>query len=176
MTRLLSTLLALALSAPCLAVTKQIDARNASTADKSAYYIVFCARAGSQTGHAFVAWGTEDDAHAVSRQVAYGFYPAEGRGIFGSVPGEVRNEAFTDKTALLTDRLIVRVTKEQYERALAVYPRWETTEYNLFVTNCVAFTADVARNLGLRVPKHTSMTFPSEFVTILIEMNHGNTT
>jgi hypothetical protein len=171
MIRFLGTLLALTLSAPCLAVTKQIDARNTSTTEASAYYVVFCARAGSQTGHAFVAWGAEDDEHAVSRQAAYGFYPEEGRGIFGSVPGEVRNEAFSDKTALLTDRLIVRVTKEQYETALAVYPQWETKEYNLFTTNCVAFTADVARHLGLRVPKHTSMTFPSEFITTLIGVN-----
>jgi len=171
MTRILSSLLVLTLSAPCVAATKQIDARNASTAEVSAYYIVFCARAGSQTGHAFVAWGVEDETHAVSRQVAYGFYPEDGRGIFGSVPGEIRNEAFTEKTALLTDRLIVRVTKEQYAAALAVYPRWETTEYHLFTTNCVAFGADVARTLGLRVPKQTSLTFPSEFIATLIEMN-----
>jgi hypothetical protein len=171
MTRLLSAFFVLAVSAPCVAVTKQIDARNASTADVSAYYIVFCARAGNRVGHAFVAWGVEDNERAVSRQVAYGFYPEEGRGVFGSVPGEIRNEAFNDKTALLTDRLIVRVTKEQYGTALAVYPRWETTEYRLFTTNCVAFTADVARTLGLRVPKNTSMTFPSEFITRLVEVN-----
>ena len=151
--------------------TKNVDLRNASFAEANAYLVVFCARGGSATGHAFVAWGVEDEEKVVSRQDAYGFYPERNAGVFGYVPGEVRNEAFNPKSALITDRLIVRVTKAQFEETLRIYPMWQTRDYNLFTTNCVAFAAAVARSLGLTVPDHTSFRFPSDFITTLIRKN-----
>lgn len=46
-----------------------------STRGRQAYYLVFAARGGSSTGHAFVVWGVEDDARKMSSIEALGLYP-----------------------------------------------------------------------------------------------------
>ncbi|KYC40786.1 hypothetical protein WA1_24475 [Scytonema hofmannii PCC 7110] len=52
--------------ASVLAVDKQIDRRTYSDTIENQYYLVFCARGGSPTGHAFIIWGVEDNNKLIS--------------------------------------------------------------------------------------------------------------
>ncbi len=160
-------------TAPVPVVTsKTIDKRTQSDADGSKYFVVINARAGSKTGHAFVTWGVEDSQRRMSLGESYGFYPANGTGAFGSVPGYIRNEAMNPNTTLITDRLTVRVNKSVYLNSQSARTRWATTNYSLYSSNCINFAMDVGRKIGLTVPaKGITTQFPSNYVRDLIRSN-----
>ena len=62
------------LSAPLAGQSiKTLDLTTAST--NRQFYVIFAARGGSATGHAFVLWGTEDGVPHYSTVKAYGLYP-----------------------------------------------------------------------------------------------------
>ncbi|MUG92096.1 hypothetical protein F7734_06345 [Scytonema sp. UIC 10036] len=157
--------------ASVLAVDKQIDRRTYSDATENQYYLVFCARGGSPTGHAFIIWGVEDNNKLISAQEAFGFYPSQGTGVFGSVPGSVKDEALSEKMNFITDRLIVQVDKTIFERAQKAISKWSTADYNLFSNNCINFVIDVARDAGLQVPSKSGTVTPSGYVQNLIYSN-----
>jgi hypothetical protein len=154
------------------AVDKTIDKRNMTDADGNNYYIVFCARGGSRTGHAFVVWGVEDRQRRLSTSQAYGFYPAQDgvHMIFGSVSGQLRAEAFGSMSQI-TDRLIVRVNRNVYLATQSSISRWATSDYNLYSNNCINYTMDVARQTGLVVPSKGTIQYPSSYIQSLIRAN-----
>ncbi|MBW4473832.1 MAG: hypothetical protein KME45_26155 [Stenomitos rutilans HA7619-LM2] len=156
---------------PVFAADKSVDQRTYSDYTNNKYYLVFCARGGSSTGHAFVVWGIQDSGRGTSTYKAFGFYPSQGTGAFGQVPGQIRNEAFSGKMNKITDRLIVQVDKAVYDRTQRAISEWRTTNYDLFSTNCINFVMSVARDAGLRVPQRDSTTFPSDYVQALINAN-----
>lgn len=155
---------------PVLAADKSIDSTTYSNYANNKYYLVFCARSGT-VGHAFVVWGVENSSQGKSTGEAFGFYPRQGKGVLGRVPGEIRNEAFSGKMNLVTDRLIVQVDKSVYDRAQRAISAWSTTNYDLFDTNCINFVMSVARDAGLQVPSRSSTTSPSSYVQALINAN-----
>jgi hypothetical protein len=154
-----------------LAVDKKIDKRTYTDATGSHYFVVFCARGGSLTGHAFVVWGSEDNRQRMSTQLGYGFYPVNGIGILDFVPGSLQNEAFNPKTLLITDRLIVEVNKELYFRTQQTIGRWMTNNFNLLANNCISFDMDVAGQIPLKVPSRSITNVPSTYLQKLIGAN-----
>jgi hypothetical protein len=156
---------------PSFAADKAVDRRTYSDQTNNKYYLVFCARGGTALGHAFVVWGAEDASRRKSTSQAFGFYPAQGHGVLGQVPGEIKDEAFSGKMQYITDRLIVQVDKAVYDRAQRQISAWSTENYSLFSTNCINFVMSVARDAGLRVPPKGNATLPAGYVQALINAN-----
>ncbi len=153
-----------------LAIDKTIDKRIQTDADGNKYYVIISSREGT-VGHAFVTWAREDRQRRVSIAESYGFYPSKGSGAFGVVPGSIRDEALNPKTKLITDRLIVRVNRSVYESSQSARNNWATSKYFLYTTNCISFTMDVGRQIGLTVPGRGLSQFPSDYVQKLIRRN-----
>ena len=153
------------------AADKSVDSRTYSDQTNNKYYLVFCARGGSSAGHAFVVWGIQDSSRGVSTSEAFGFYPKEGTGMLGRIPGEIRNEAFSGKMKYITDRLIVQVDKSVYDRTHTAIREWSTVYYDLYSPNCINFVMSVARDANLRVPPKGNFTSPSGYVQTLINAN-----
>lgn len=162
-------------------ILQSLDLRSKTTTiAHPLYFVVFVSREspGIGPGHAFVLWGTEDNTAKVSIQEAWGFYPKDdSKGVFGDVPGEVRNEAYKkskDKVVNYTARLVIQLTKDDYERSKFVRNRWksEFQNYNLAKRNCVSFVKEVADSLGVATPSVSSLPdTPLEFMTKTIKLN-----
>ncbi len=151
---------------------KELDAR-VSADGASSHFVVFAARKtpGVGVGHAFVVWGKEDQAQAMSSQKAFGFYPsALGQALLGlDVPGDVINEATKPPYgALLTARLIVRVGKAEFDSSQREIATWDTSDYNLYGRNCVSFAHAVAKDIGLLGMPDPSATLPVDYFESLL--------
>ena len=147
---------------------KQVDRRNASEA--TSYYLTFCARSG-MPGHAFVVWGREDPTMGACVMHAYGMWPAKNAIAIGEVPGRIVDEATTGSLAATTDRLIVRVNSDAFERAEAVRENWLGRDYELTSSVCVTFTAEVSQAIGLEVPQRWKALLPQAFIRALMRIN-----
>lgn len=154
-----------------LELEKTIDKRNACDASGNVYYVVFCARGGSLTGHAFVTWYTEDNYQKMCISQSYGFYPEQGIGVFGAVPGDIQNEAWKPETTMVTHRLTVQVNEYAFLASQQLISRWETKDYSLWENNCINFCMEVAKTIGLTVPPKGTTTFPSTYLEKLITQN-----
>lgn len=156
------------------ATVKKIDRRNASSENR--YFLVFCARGGSLTGHAFVVVGKEDAQAQRSTQDAFGLYPKSGVGVLGTVPGEIVNEATKGSLAKVTDRLIVEVSVGHHERTEKIRRKWvDKGEYRLVLEDCVSFVEEIAKSIGLRTPSRLGPDgkglMPQAFIRNLIKLN-----
>ena len=107
---------ALALSPITAQTTEALDLPTWPTRKK--FYIIFAARGGSATGHAFVLWGLEDGIHQHSTIRAYGLYPENEKDACSSairkVPGIVVDESTNYGIANITDELIVKVNESDF--------------------------------------------------------------
>jgi hypothetical protein len=165
--RLFGALLLLLL---CTAAVKTIDRRTAS--EEKQYFLVFAARDGSVTGHAFVVWGTEDNQKTMSTVAAFGMYPKEGKGVLGDVPGEIVNELLSGEMKHTTDRLIVRVDADVYARADRIRRRWVGNSYRTVERDCVTFVQEISRSAGLKTPERGQNTLmPHQFIAALMRSN-----
>jgi len=136
----------------CRAQVVTIDLRTHSEVDQ--YYVVFTAREGV-LGHAFVAWGHESERVRMSAETAFGMYPSSAwKTLFGPVPGGVVEERLRGESGL---RLIARVNEHAYLRTREIVDAWRQTTYTLTARDCVTFTAEVARALGLQVPRRRGL-------------------
>lgn len=136
------------------------------------YKLAFCARDNTLVGHAFVVWGKEDDVAKASSQAAFGFYPEGGsKTVFGTVPGTIAAEGFTESVKFISDRLIVTVDKKSWDDTAKLREQWKTSDYNLFEKNCIHFTEAVAVKAGLKVPETKALEKPAAFMKRLIELN-----
>lgn len=151
----------------------RLDRRRYIDRSGNRYYIVLAARNGSPTGHAFVIWGKEDSKHRYSSQTAFGFYPESGKkfGVFGSVPGAIRNEALKPYSSLITDRVIIEVNSDWYEASKVEIAKWSTSDYRLFSRNCISFVRAVAQRTNTKLPAWSSTDYPSTQVKKIIEKN-----
>lgn len=138
------------------------------------YFVVFLARGGSITGHAYVVWGKEDSQLMMSTQECYGLYPDKGekkRIILGSVKARLFDGDCWNLNS--TIRLIVEVDKDLYMRSFAVYEEWNkktqstTTEYHILWSNCITFVKEVAESIGLDTPDD-QFALPQSFISGLI--------
>lgn len=159
-------------SAVAIAAEKSIDKRTPSKDSKNAYFLVFMARGGSPTGHAFVVWGKDDADKKLCSEAAFGFYPKEGKGVLGPVPGVIVDEMLTGKMKNVTDRLVVQVDQKTYEAAEAIRKKWADSEYKAADRDCVTFSQEVARAAGLVVPaRDASELLPQKYMQSLINGN-----
>lgn len=146
---------------------KEIDRRNAS--ERNAYYVVFCARGGGLAGHAFVTLGVDDHDAQACKSRAFGLYPKEGKGVLGSVPGDVVEEAFKSPT---THRLVVRVNSPRFETVEEIRAKWRAQgEYRLIEKDCVTFVSAVADSLGLKTPSRDDAVTPEAFIQAMRKLN-----
>ena len=143
----------LALSAQ---VSKSLDL--STTHGLKKFYVVFAARGGSATGHAFVVWGVEDGIRRRSSIKAFGLYPAaEGTNCSSAVrtvPGRVMDELQNHSVQGITQQLIVRVDEADFNRSWKVARAWDCKhEFSLLGRDCVEFLRAVGDSLGLIMPR-----------------------
>jgi hypothetical protein len=166
----------------------EIDLRT-HTGDEDAYYVQISAAPGGISAapggensfpHAYVVLGKEDSQKEQTTVKAFGQYPKaealEGTTLtekFGPLPGDILDELEQDRN-LQKDavRLIMRVSKDQYQAAERVRKEWESKgEYQLLKRDCVTFVSAVAEAIGLMTPPR--MVLPDAFVRELLRWNGG---
>lgn len=162
--------------APLQASDKTLN-KTSQRNNKDKYFLVFCARPinlpTSPFGHAFVVWGLEDNSRKMSSQEAFGFYAVSAaKPVTGlDVPGELKAEAFATSLKFTTERLIVQVDSEVYDRAKVEARKWGTSDYNLASRNCVHFLSAIAKLAKLNAPTYNVGTLPQTYVKLLLESN-----
>lgn len=152
--------------------------------DGNRYFVVFSARGDtdlgtSPTGHAFVAWGTENQGSQMSSYQAYGFYPKD-RSKKGNklsavsampVAGEIVNEDEMHSVLATTDSLVVEVDRDGYTASLGIARMLSQSppKFRLLTTDCVGFLSMIASYVGMTVPPRTPLnSTPHAFVRDLI--------
>ncbi|MBP86565.1 MAG: hypothetical protein CMJ64_07615 [Planctomycetaceae bacterium] len=155
---------------------EQLDMRTRRD-DPVAHYIVLCARKSEPwgSGHSFVVWVKQDGVSGETESAAYGFYPEiekvvlhlfVGRGVVA----DESTKAASIKPELLTHRFVVRVDREAFDAGLAVRDRWRQgrRDYNLFGSNCMHFTREVSKAIGLVAPEAKFGERPRDFIPRLM--------
>jgi hypothetical protein len=130
-------------------------------------------------GHAFVVLAFNDNQKKACVAKALGFFPEKDgdaiRSVFKDVPEKVSNDFLRNKPASGTCRLIVRVTKEQYDGVAKVLAQWGKKDYRLGQKDCVSFMIAVGNGLKLHIPERTGFDrLPVKYVQKLVE-NNGET-
>ena len=137
--------------------------------------VSFCARSTSASdrslvGHAFVILSYEDDERQQCVQESLGFFPANGAGVFGKVPGKLVRDAQLNRGKSGTCYLTVSVSEGQLGKVEAIFEKYKTQDYRLADQNCVAFAEEVARSLNLKVPDRSGLNrFPARFIQKLAD-------
>ena len=157
-------------------ISPDFDARSYSE-ESGPYYIVFVARGGSVTGHAYVTWVAEDRRRQMSVRDSRGLYCASEDGdtcymsISEPYDGEFRNEAIVSRPHPETARFVVQVNERDYEAARRVQADWDKEgEYQLLWGDCVSYVGDVASTIGLTVPSRIYV-WPKTYVQALAREN-----
>jgi hypothetical protein len=141
---------------------------------KKAHYVVFAARGGSATGHAFVVWGIEDGVSRRSSIRALGLYPEASANncssVVRTVPGRVMDEMLNHSVQSITEELIVRVDEVDYRRSWRMARAWDCrNEFSLFSRDCVQFLRAVGESLHLNMPSRSITRWtPQAYVRALI--------
>lgn len=162
----------------CFADVHEVDLRTKFDIDK--YYVIFAARESTRpdesnnskksiTGHAFVMWSKEDIFSSRNSFFAYGFYPKEGIGILGDVPGNIVDDIASFRVA--SDQLVFIVDKLDFENSKRELVNWKAGgPYRLVKSDCVTFIQKIGESLGIEMPnKIKELTFkPVPYVRMLI--------
>jgi hypothetical protein len=166
-------------------VTIDLDLRSSS--DPNQYYIAFISRQTTEvsTGHAYVAWGVEDEEQLMSVGDAFGFNPAEdvgGRSKEGfwkaliGVDGVIEDEQSIFAPSDVNNHFLVRVNKDAYDSSRIILQDWIAESFNgelefeLFIKNCITFTNEVAEHIGLKTSVEYFQ-YPEEYLNELINLN-----
>ncbi len=149
------------------------------TSGSGAYYIEFRARYAWDYGHTYIVHGRVGE--APTKASVAGLSPVGDDatawviGHYVPVPAET---GWTDgdlEDKYITARYRVLMNKDQYDRTMGfvreLQGRSHTWSAELY--NCNAFVADVAKEMGLKVPAST-LIYPKIFVTHLRLMNTGH--
>jgi hypothetical protein len=146
---------------------------SSTTANKK-FYVIFAARGGSATGHAFVMWGVEDSVRKRSTIRAFGLYPESDqnacRSAFGKIAGTIVDESSNHSIVNITDELIVQVDENYYALSLKLAKGWECKhEFELLRRDCVEFVRAIGSSLYLEVPRRTILQMaPRAYVRALM--------
>lgn len=107
-------------------------------------WLIFFADNSTLTGHVFVSFIKEEPLLRQTLVVGcWGFYPSKGVGVFGDVPGEIRDDWKRQRTL----GFMLAVTPDEFDQCLAVRNRWHSRRYNLRRNNCIDFLRDVAAEI-----------------------------
>lgn len=139
------------------------------------HFVDFRARSGGIFGHTYVVYGNIDNRGHILRARAAGFYP---RGELSQtvlsallpMPSYVGLEP-SDRNRLPSMIYRRRLNADAYARLVATVESLRKTPpaWHLFFFNCNAFTAKIARSIGLRAPP--TLELPNDFVRGLYSMN-----
>jgi hypothetical protein len=138
------------------------------------FYVIFAARGGSITGHAFVMWGVEDSIRKRSTIRAFGLYPESDQNAcqsaFGKIAGTIVDESANHGIADITDELIIQVDENYFERSQQIARHWECKhEFELLSRDCVEFVRAVGNSLYLEMPRRTILQMvPRAYVRALM--------
>jgi hypothetical protein len=139
----------------------------------SSLSVALCARPGVP-GHAMVILGKDDETKKVCTVQAFGYYPTKRlKAILGSVPGKLADE-FLQGSGIggSACRIIVRVDQPLFEKVEAVRKKWAAKkDYKLLEADCVTFTSEVGKILGLKLPDREDAKLPVTFIKKLYELN-----
>jgi hypothetical protein len=141
----------------------------------SYHFVDFRARSGGVFGHTYVVYGTIDNRGHILSARAAGFYPsgALSDSVLSAVlpmPGYVGLEP-SDGNHPPSAIYRYYLNADSYERLVTVVAslREARPAWDLLLFNCNAFTAKVARSIGLRAP--SSLKLPNNFIHGLYLMN-----
>ncbi len=142
------------------------------------HFVDFRARTGGVFGHTYIVYGNIDDSGRILRARAAGFYP---RGEISQsvlsallpMPSYVGLEASdrSHRPSVIYRRYL---NADAYARLVTTVESMRRMQppWNLIFFNCNAFTAKVARSIGLRAPP--TLELPNDFVRGLYAMNTPN--
>jgi hypothetical protein len=139
------------------------------------HYVVFAARGGSATGHAFVLWGVEDDALRTSAVKAFGLYPANTKdncgSVYRTVPGAIQDEFVNHSIEGITEELIVRVDEDAFDQSWKAARQWGCNhEFSLLSRDCVEFLRAAGTSLYLNMPsRFVTRWSPRSYVRALLD-------
>jgi hypothetical protein len=149
------------------------------TTGSGPYYIEFRSRFSWDYGHTYIVHGRVGE--APTHASVAGLSPVGDDstawviGHYVPVPAET---GWTDgdlEDKYITSRYRVLMSKEEYDRVMSyvrdLQSRSHTWSAELY--NCNAFVADIARNMGLKVPSST-LIYPKIFINHLRQMNTGH--
>ena len=154
-------------------------ATNSSRYKDNRYFVEFRSRYALSYGHTYVAFGRLNQAgRAVGLEIA-GLHPASTSNVpyvlghFVPVPaetgasdGDLEEEYRSASWRVMLNQAEYRDVVAHIRRLQATTRLWQASVYN-----CNAFTGDIARSMGYRVP--SKYLRPQQFVTKLREMNTG---
>ncbi len=161
-----------------LALTSFVGAAplHAGVPAASYHFVDFRARSTGYVGHTYVVYGTIDDRGRIVTARAAGFYPrgALSESVFSTVlpmPSFVGLER-SDRSDPPSAVFRLRLGASSYRRLVTTVERLRRRQppWHLFFFNCNAFTASVARSIGLRVP--STLELPTDFISGLHSINH----
>lgn len=157
-------------------------ARLASHYRERPYFVEFRARYALSYGHTYVVFGRMNSAgRAVNPEVA-GLHPKSTSpvpyvlGHFVPVPAETGWSDGDLEEQYRAASWRVMLTKPEYDDAVAKIRKLQARAglWQASVYNCNAFTGDIARAMGFKVPSRYLR--PQQFITQLREMNTGSRT
>jgi len=157
-------------------------AKLASRYAERPYFIEFRARYALSYGHTYVVFGRMNSAgQAISREVA-GLHPKSDSpvpyvlGHFMPVPAETGWSDGDLEEQYRAASWRVMLTKSEYDEVVAKIRKLQARAglWQASVYNCNAFTGDIARSMGYKVPSRYLR--PQQFVTQLRELNTGSKT
>ncbi|HVC97970.1 MAG TPA: hypothetical protein VND64_30140 [Pirellulales bacterium] len=145
------------------------------------YAVLFCARGPSVgdrsvSGHAYLIWAYNDDRRRACVAESFGFFPEKDgdvlKSVVADVPGELSASALRNKPSSGECRLVVKVTKAQWEATEKIRADWSKREYRLAKKDCVTFAAAVAERLELKLPDRSGVdNLPARYLRKLAEEN-----
>ena len=154
-------------------------ATNSSRYKDHRYFVEFRSRYALSYGHTYVAFGRVNEAgRAVNLEVA-GLHPASTSevpyvlGHFVPVPAETGESDGDLEEQYRSASWRVMLNQAEYRDIVAhIRKRQASTRlWQASVYNCNAFTGDIARSMGYKVP--SKYLRPQQFITELREMNSG---
>lgn len=174
------SVLARCLSAPCLSA-EVVTRKDFRTSDEPGEcYVIFCSRKSDPrgTGHSLVVWVERDPGGGPPRSQGFGFYPGADRVMLrlfwgtGLLTDEAQ-KAPSCRRELVTHRLVVRVDRATYDRALAVRDDWLAVprDYHLVNHNCIHFAYAVARAVFDDPPSPDAGERPPQYIGRLMKLD-----
>jgi hypothetical protein len=153
---------------------QSIDKRTCPGQTGDRFFLIFCARSGSVTGHCFVIWARINPDPQTWTECAFGFYPVYNyirHGIVFPAPGVLRQEDLVEKGPLVTHQLIVEVDESDFYRTQQAIHDWSDQKYRLVTNNCIHFLKDVASLSGLVIPPPSWCATPRCYLHQLMKAN-----
>jgi len=124
-------------------------------------------------GHAFVGFYQENENLNQTTFSYWGFYPAQGKGVFGDVPGRVADD-WLEKKSARDVQFFLEVSLEEFAVAERVRALWNTQRYSLTSNNCVDFVRDVVASVCRLEQPHGLYKTPASYILALKDANRDS--